>query len=95
MRAWRRDSALADRGLISHLYGGGWLRKATAMSTLFFESQARSQAYLTVPLVKSADGSTTWPFSTTFDTLNTARDSTTAMKTDVSASCRPGQILMT
>lgn len=89
--SWR---ASAERGLIEHWNGSGWLLRhhpVSNMSILRFELEVK---YLLTPSVYFISSSVSLPVSSfSFSRVNVAKTDTIVAQIVVSAICRPGQIL--
>ena len=79
-------SALADRGLIVHLNGSGWLQMRVTRDTPRSTSDG---TYLIVPLVYFTSGSIAFPFTTALLMSKTARAIAQDMNTETLARWRP------
>jgi len=80
--------AFAERGLIEHSKGFGWLGVHVQTSTA---DKIKYATYLIVPDEGSTSGVISIPFSTTFEMSNVASDIAADIQTDASARWRPGQ----
>jgi hypothetical protein len=78
--------AFAERGLIEHLKGLGWLGVRIQTSTA---NAIGCTTYLIAPDEEFTSGVCSTPFSTILEISNTASDITVDSQTEASASWRP------